>query len=431
MAPYKPLETFSHSGKLLIQVLDDHKKWLKGMGGERADLRRAALNEADLSGVSLVGGNLREADLGGACLNHSNFSGADLGSTRLDRAGLIGTRFVASNMSLSSLVEAVGKEADFREANLSRANLNRAGLSRVVLRGANLREASLHEVNLVRADLRDAGFTGAELSESLLSGADLSGANLQGARLIGTNLVGANLSRADLCGADLKDAKLRDAFMKGCNLSRTDLTGADLNGACIEDADLSGWGVRKACCTRLLCSDTGEIIGFGPGEFEKKCFQPEKLLEFSLHIPLTVIAAYIARFIAQSINVTSGSTVVALKGLEALSTHETRMILAGPDLDIHDNVLKSSKSRLEMEINAYFQSHPVSKDGVYLGEMLPGTVNGDIDFRSYRTMLGTPWQINLTMIKEEILEEYRGIGRICEDLHALISSIVGSDTHDL
>jgi uncharacterized protein YjbI with pentapeptide repeats len=431
MASYKPLDTFSHSGKPLIQIIEDHKKWLKRMGGERADLRRAALNEADMSGVSLVGGNLREADLGGACLNRSDFSGADLGSTRLDRAGLIGTRFVASNMSLSSLVETVGKEADFREANLSRANLNRAGLCRVVLRGADMRDASLQEANLVRADLRDAGFTGAELSKSLLSGADLSGANLQGARLIGTNLVGANLSRADLCGADLKDAKLRDAFMKGCNLSRTDLTGADLNGACIEDADLSGWGVRKASCTRLLCSETGEIIGFGPGEFEEKYFQPEKLLELALHIPLTVFTAYIARFIAQSINVTMGSTAVALKGLEALSTHETRMILAGLDFDIHDNVLTSNKSRLETKINAYFQSHPIGKDGIYLGEMLPGTVNGDIDFRSCRTMLSTPWQINLNMIKEEILEEYRGIARICEDLHALISSNVGSEIHEL
>jgi len=430
MASYKPLDTFTHSGKPLAKILEDHKKWLNGMGGERADLRRAVLNEADMSGISLVGATLREAHLNEACLNRSDFGGADLVNTCLDRACLIGASFVASNMVSSSLTDAVAKGADFREADLGRATLDRAGLCRVVFRGANLRKASLHEVNLVRADLRDAGFAEAELSRSVLSGANLSGASLKGARLVGADLFGADLSRADLCGADLKDAKLRDAFMRGSNLSRTDLSGADLNGACIEDADLSGWSVSKARCNRLLRSETGEIVGFDPGEFEDKCFQPQEFLELSLRIPLTVFAAYIARFIVQSINGAVGSTVVALRSLEALSAHETRVVFVGRDCDIRDNALKTKRQRLEMEINAYFQSHPVRKDRVYLEEMLSDPVSGEIDFNSCRAMLSAPWQINLNIVEEDILEQFRSIVRTCEDIHSLISSLVRSDTDE-
>jgi len=391
-------------------------------------LRRASLSGADMPDVNLVGANLREAELGGASLNRSDLSGADLENARLDRASLIGARLVAANLERSSLVEAVSREADFREADLSRANLDRAGLSRVVLRGANLRDASLRRTNLVRADLRDAGLTGADLSESVLSGADLSGANLRGARLVGVNLLGADLSGADLHGADLRDAKLSDAMMKGSNLRRADLTGADLNGACIEGAEISGWTVRRASCTRLFRPEAGEIVGFDPGEFERKCFQPEKLVELTLHIPLTVSAAYLAKFIAQSINMALRSNVVALKGVEALSTYETKLLLVSLDGDLHDEALKSGASRLEQAINAYFQIHPVRKDHVYLGEMLAATVNGSIDFRSCRGMLSTPWQINPVMIKEEIVEEYRGLGRICEALYSLIFSVLGSET---
>ena len=428
MAAYTPLEAFAHAEKSLIQILEDHKKWLTGRGGERAELRRAALSRADLSGVNLVGANLREAKLDGACLNRADFSGADLENARLDRASLVGTRLVASHLGLSSLAEAVCQEADFREANLSGATFNRAGLYRVVFRGANLRNAMLCGANLVRADLSEAGFRGADLSESVLSGASLTGANLQGARLVGANLLGADLSRANLHGADLRDAKLSDAMMKDSNLSRADLTGADLNGACIDGADLSGWVVRRTSCTRLIRCDAGEVIGFDPGEFEKECFQPEKIVELILHIPMTVSAAYIAKFITQSINLAVGSPVVTLKGIEALSTYETRMVLVSLDGDIHEKALNAHRSRLEKEINAYFQSHPVRKDHVYLGEMLSDTVNGAIDFRSCRWMLSTPWQINPVMVKEELVEEYRGIGRICEALHALVISVIRSET---
>ena len=265
----------------------------------------------------------------------------------------------------------------------------------------------------------------------MLSGAVLSGAGLQGARLVGADLTGADLSCADFQGADLRNAKLGDAVMKGCRLKRADLTGADLSGACIEGADLSGWSVKKASCSRLFRSEAGEIVGFDPGEFERHCSQPERRMELILHVPLTVSAAYLAKFIIQSINTALKGNVIVLKSLEALSPYQTRMVLVGFDGELLVQTLEPQVGRLEKRINTYFKAHPLRKDHVYLGEMLAATTRGAVDFRSWPAVLNTPWQINPAMIQDEIAEEYRGLGRICEALHALVVSVLGTGTPGL
>ncbi|EMX9418999.1 pentapeptide repeat-containing protein, partial [Listeria monocytogenes] len=65
-------------------ILENHEKWLRDEGGERADLRCADLSNA----------NLRHADLSNADLSNADLSNADL------------------------------READLREVNLSYADLN-------------------------------------------------------------------------------------------------------------------------------------------------------------------------------------------------------------------------------------------------------------------------------------------------------------------
>jgi len=97
----------------LNKILEDHKAWLKDMGGEQADLRGADLCEADLRGADLRGADLREADLRGADLREANLRWADL------------------------------RGADLREANLRWADLRGANLC-----GANMREANMREANM-------------------------------------------------------------------------------------------------------------------------------------------------------------------------------------------------------------------------------------------------------------------------------------------
>ena len=62
----------------LNEIIENHKLWLDGKGGEQADLRWAALSGCDLRGAALSGCDLRGADLYGCDLRGANLQGADL-----------------------------------------------------------------------------------------------------------------------------------------------------------------------------------------------------------------------------------------------------------------------------------------------------------------------------------------------------------------
>jgi hypothetical protein len=72
-----------------LGILQRHAAWLRGEeGGERADLKGAYLQGAnlrgaDLQGAYLQGANLRGADLRGADLQGANLRGADLRGANL------------------------------------------------------------------------------------------------------------------------------------------------------------------------------------------------------------------------------------------------------------------------------------------------------------------------------------------------------------
>jgi uncharacterized protein YjbI with pentapeptide repeats len=105
----------------LMEVINDHQKWLAGTGGVRANLSGAYLSAAYLKGADLSGADLRGADLRGADLRR-----ADLSDTDLSFADLSG-----ANLSDADL-----RCADLRRANLSDADLRRANLSDADLSGA-------------------------------------------------------------------------------------------------------------------------------------------------------------------------------------------------------------------------------------------------------------------------------------------------------
>ncbi|MBN2034148.1 MAG: pentapeptide repeat-containing protein [Deltaproteobacteria bacterium] len=426
MPIYEPLETYTHADRPLLDLVEEHGKWLKGGEGARADLRRAELKNANLKGLNLVGADLREAALDGACLNHADLRGADLRKAHLDRAALIKSRLIAANMAYASMKEVVATRADFTEANLLCAELERATLNYTVLKRANLREASLTGANLVKANLSAADLSAAEMDGTILSGADLTEADLRRSRLTEANLLGVDLRWANLEGADLRRAKLGDSRLMCSKLTQADLSGANLNGACFEHADLSGWGAGETVCEHLLISEEGETSAFGPGKFLKKPFSPQPLLEFSLPLPLAVVTAYLAKFFTQALNAAMGSTVVSLKGMEALSTYETKMLMVCHNGGFYDKVWKTKKTHMEKAVNRYFRSDPVRRDYLYLGEVLSGSAKEDINFGSCPWMLDTPRQINPALMNEEILEHYRRIGDICKALQSLIRSVIST-----
>lgn len=76
-------------------ILENHKKWLRVIGGERANLSDANLCGANLRGADLrdahlCGADLRGADLCGANLRGANLCGADLCDADLCGADLCG-----------------------------------------------------------------------------------------------------------------------------------------------------------------------------------------------------------------------------------------------------------------------------------------------------------------------------------------------------
>ena len=107
----------------LNRILEEHKLWLNGEGGAKANLRYTNLSGADLcdtdlryvdlSYTNLRGADLRGADLRGVDLNYADLRGADL------------------------------RGADLRYVDLSYTNLRGADLRGVDLRGVDLRGADL------------------------------------------------------------------------------------------------------------------------------------------------------------------------------------------------------------------------------------------------------------------------------------------------
>ena len=70
----------------LNQILEQHKFWIDGRGGKRANLEGANLKDANLYGANLYGADLRDANLEGAHLRDAYFYRANLTGANLTGA---------------------------------------------------------------------------------------------------------------------------------------------------------------------------------------------------------------------------------------------------------------------------------------------------------------------------------------------------------
>jgi hypothetical protein len=130
---------------------------------------------------------------------------------------------ICPDLRRANLEDAELSEANLMNANLTAANLMEARLYGANLMNANLTradliEANLMEANLTAANLMEAQLPGAILIYANLAAADLTRAYLSEARLYGANLIDANLTAADLTGAMLVDAKLDGVNLTGCRV---------------------------------------------------------------------------------------------------------------------------------------------------------------------------------------------------------------------
>lgn len=128
----------------LQDIIESHKKWLNGYGGERANLCGADLSDTDLRNVNLHHALLIHADLCNANLSGIDLCGVDLSYARLCNADLSCAIINAANLSY----------ADLSGANLCYTNLCNTDLHNANISDANLCGANLSGVNLSRANLR-------------------------------------------------------------------------------------------------------------------------------------------------------------------------------------------------------------------------------------------------------------------------------------
>jgi hypothetical protein len=140
------------------QILEQHKLWLQGKGGKKADLCGA-----DLHGADLRGADLRRADLRGSVLD-------------------------SANLELAYLQQADLCFAALRKANLHGAKLMGVRLMGAYLQDADLCFASLQYAYVLRAYMQSADLRDADLRDADLRDADLWGAKFEGANLVGTCL---------------------------------------------------------------------------------------------------------------------------------------------------------------------------------------------------------------------------------------------------
>ena len=87
----------------LNKILEDHKLWLEGHGGRRANLESAYLRGANLEGAYLYGANLWGAYLYGANLRGANLVGANLYGANLEGANLCGANLDSANLKGAKL----------------------------------------------------------------------------------------------------------------------------------------------------------------------------------------------------------------------------------------------------------------------------------------------------------------------------------------
>ncbi|NVS98860.1 pentapeptide repeat-containing protein [Listeria monocytogenes] len=69
-------------------ILENHGKWLRDEGGERADLTGADLRHTNLSNAVLTGADLTHANLSNADLSNANLTNAVLTNADLSNANL-------------------------------------------------------------------------------------------------------------------------------------------------------------------------------------------------------------------------------------------------------------------------------------------------------------------------------------------------------
>jgi uncharacterized protein YjbI with pentapeptide repeats len=423
-APYKTIEELSHENRPLAEILESHRKWLRGEGGERASLRKANLIGANLRGFYLIGADLSGAILVNADLRETSLIGTTLKKTNLKGASLRSAGLIGANLAQAILREADLSKADLREANLNGAVLREGILDSASLFGASLKDANLVGANLGRALLKRADLANVDFSRANLFGADLEvRAKLNQASLAKANLHGADLTGADLTGANLEGANLQDSTLKWSVLKKANLSCVNLTGSYLEDANLGEWSIKGVICSYIRSGSEKEITRYGEGEFEKRFSFFKEILELVLRVPFTLSAVCVGKLIMQSTNAVLGSGVICLKAVEALPQDSTKLSFFILDRDFYEGKAKFFESYLRFALEDYFKEHPVNEEPMCADYLLEEEWNVGFIRKELGSLVGPARASGEEVSKILAEDSFLGLGKMREAIHRIVVSV--------
>ncbi len=442
-APLKTIDELSHENRPLTEILEGHRKWLRGEGADRANLRKANLIGANLRGLYLIGADLSGAILVNADLKETSLIGTTLKKANLKGAILSGAELVEANLTQAILREADLSGADLRDANLNGAVLRESILDSASLYGANLRDANLvgaslsktllkradlagvdlSRASLFTADLEEADLSGANFADANLSGSRLVRAKLSGASLVKANLHGADLTGADFTGANLEGANLQDSTLKWSVLKRANLSCANLTGAYLEDANLGEWIIKGAICSYIRSGSEKEITRYGEGEFEKRFSFFKETSELVLKIPFSLSAVCVGKLIAQSTNAVLHSEVICLKGVEALTQDSAKLSFFILDRDFYEGKAKFFESYLRHALEDHFKENPIDEEPICASYLLDKEWNVGFVRKELAASVTHVPSLGEEEKKDLAVDSSLGSGKMREAIHRIVVSV--------
>ena len=134
----------------IAAVLAEHKSWLEGNGGKRANMRYA----------NMRGANMRYADMRGADMRYANMRYAKMEGANMESADMEGAKMEGANM----------EGANMRYANMRGANMRYANMRGADMRGADMRYANMEGANMEGADMRYANMRYAKINDKTVIG---------------------------------------------------------------------------------------------------------------------------------------------------------------------------------------------------------------------------------------------------------------------
>ena len=164
-----------------------------------------------------------------------------------------------------------------------------------------------------------------------------------------------------------------------------------------------------------------EKIEFAPGEFEKRFTIVQQMAEIILKIPFSISASHIGQIICKSINEVVGSTMVALKGIEAISNDDTKMIFVVFDTDFF-KIMKQKSKTLTAHLNNLFEINSLITNDIEIEDPIQDVTDGVLRVRNIPLPL-VPYEVDSKVVQQKIIEFYNRLGKIGETVYNIVSSI--------